>query len=98
MGVDATGMKTRMRLREPSGGGVCRAEHNGRTVKSCGREKDCLLTDTMKGQVDASAVQSSDRMHLRRRWIMASPQTLQERALDQACKIVLFVALELSDK
>ncbi len=29
---------------------------------------------------------------------MASPQTLQERALDQACQTVLFVALELSDK
>ena len=29
---------------------------------------------------------------------MASPQTLQERALDQACPTVLFVALELSDK
>jgi transposase len=29
---------------------------------------------------------------------MASPQPLQERALDQACPIVLFVALELSDK
>ena len=29
---------------------------------------------------------------------MASPQTLQERALDQACTMVLFVALELSDK
>src|SRR6516165_4350103 len=37
-------------------------------------------------------------MHLRRRIIMASPQTLQERALDQACPTVLFVALELSDK
>jgi len=29
---------------------------------------------------------------------MASPQTLQERPLDQACQTVLFVALELSDK
>jgi transposase len=29
---------------------------------------------------------------------MASPQTLQERALDQACQAMLFVALELSDK
>ena len=29
---------------------------------------------------------------------MASPQTLQEQALDQACQTVLFVALELSDK
>ena len=29
---------------------------------------------------------------------MASPQTLQERPLDQACTMVLFVALELSDK
>ena len=29
---------------------------------------------------------------------MASPQTLPERALDQACQTVLFVALELSDK
>src|SRR4029450_8397854 len=29
MGVDARGMKTWMRLRWPSGGGVCRAEHNG---------------------------------------------------------------------
>jgi hypothetical protein len=29
---------------------------------------------------------------------MASPQTLQERALDQACQTVLFMALELSDK
>ena len=29
---------------------------------------------------------------------MASPQTLQERAPDQACTTVLFVALELSDK
>ena len=29
---------------------------------------------------------------------MASPQTLQDRALDQAYKMVLFVALELSDK
>ena len=29
-GVDATGMKTWMRLRWPSGGGVCRAEHNGK--------------------------------------------------------------------
>jgi transposase len=29
---------------------------------------------------------------------MASPQTLQDRTLDQACKMVLFVALELSDK
>src|SRR5262245_51336394 len=29
---------------------------------------------------------------------MASPQPLQERALDQACQTVLFVALELSDK
>ena len=29
---------------------------------------------------------------------MASPQTLQDRALDQACTMVLFVALELSDK
>jgi hypothetical protein len=29
---------------------------------------------------------------------MASPQTLQERALDQACQTVLFVALALSDK
>ena len=29
---------------------------------------------------------------------MASPQTLQERALDQACQPVLCVALELSDK
>ena len=29
---------------------------------------------------------------------MASPQSLQERALDQACQTVLFVALELSDK
>jgi transposase len=29
---------------------------------------------------------------------MASPQTLQEQALDQACQPVLFVALELSDK
>ena len=29
---------------------------------------------------------------------MASPQTLQDRALDQACQMVLFVALELSDK
>ena len=28
---------------------------------------------------------------------MASPQTLQERALDQACQTVLFVALELSE-
>src|SRR5215471_1514300 len=30
MGVDATGMKTGMRRRWPSGGGVCRAEHNGK--------------------------------------------------------------------
>src|SRR5262249_536037 len=30
MGVDATGMKTRMRLRWPSGGEVCRTEHNGK--------------------------------------------------------------------
>jgi transposase len=29
---------------------------------------------------------------------MASPQTLQDRTLDQACTMVLFVALELSDK
>jgi transposase len=29
---------------------------------------------------------------------MASPQTLQDRTLDQACQLVLFVALELSDK
>ena len=29
---------------------------------------------------------------------MASPQTLQEQALDQTCQTVLFVALELSDK
>src|SRR4029434_8864727 len=29
---------------------------------------------------------------------MASPQTLQERPLDQACQTVLFVALELSYK
>jgi len=29
---------------------------------------------------------------------MAHPQTLQDRTLDQACKMVLFVALELSDK
>ena len=29
---------------------------------------------------------------------MASPQTLQERALDQACQTMVFVALELSDK
>jgi len=29
---------------------------------------------------------------------MASPQTLQERALDQACQMALFVALELSNK
>src|SRR5262245_18266587 len=30
MGVDATGMKTRMRLRWPSGGGVYQVEHNGK--------------------------------------------------------------------
>jgi transposase len=29
---------------------------------------------------------------------MASPQTLQDRTLEQACTMVLFVALELSDK
>jgi len=29
---------------------------------------------------------------------MASPQTLPDRSLDQACTMVLFVALELSDK
>jgi len=29
---------------------------------------------------------------------MASPKTLQDRTLDQACKMVLFVALELRDK
>src|SRR5580765_8993406 len=29
---------------------------------------------------------------------MASPQTLQEQALDQTCQTVLFVALALSDK
>ena len=29
---------------------------------------------------------------------MASPQTLQDRTLDQACKMALFVALELSGK
>src|SRR5262252_7837315 len=28
-------MKTRMRRRSPSGGGVCRVEHNGKKVKSC---------------------------------------------------------------
>src|SRR5215475_2750502 len=33
MGVDATGMKTRMRLRWPSGGGVCPVEHNGKTCQ-----------------------------------------------------------------
>jgi hypothetical protein len=29
---------------------------------------------------------------------MASPQTLQDRTLEPACTMVLFVALELSDK
>src|SRR5262245_6377295 len=29
---------------------------------------------------------------------MASPQTLQDRTLEQACTMMLFVALELSDK
>ena len=29
---------------------------------------------------------------------MASPQTLQERALDQACQTMVFVALALSNK
>ena len=29
---------------------------------------------------------------------MASPQTLQDRTLEQACTMVLFMALELSDK
>src|SRR5262249_26746441 len=37
-------------------------------------------------------------MHVRRRSIMANPQTLKELALDQACQKVLCVALELSDK
>src|SRR6266516_6085807 len=30
-------MKTRMRLREPIGGGVCRVERNGKNAKSCGK-------------------------------------------------------------
>ena len=33
IGVDATRMKTRMRLRWPSGGGVCPVEHNGKKSK-----------------------------------------------------------------
>jgi len=36
-----------------SGGGVCRAKRNGKNVTSCVREKYGLLTDTLKGQVDA---------------------------------------------
>jgi len=55
-------------------------------------------TDTMQGRVDAWAVQSSYRRHLRRRWTMANPTTLQDRTLEQARTMVLFVALELSDK
>ena len=52
--ADATIMKTRMRLSSQIGGGVCQAEHNGKKVlKSCVQGTSCLLTDTMKGQVEA---------------------------------------------
>ena len=35
--ADAMGMKTRMRLRWPIGGGVCRAEHNGKKCQKLWR-------------------------------------------------------------
>jgi hypothetical protein len=50
--TDTTCKKTGMRLQPQVGSGVARADHNGKTVKSCGRERYCLLTDTMKGLVD----------------------------------------------
>ena len=37
IGADATTMKTRLRRREPSGGGVCRAEHNGKKCQKLWR-------------------------------------------------------------
>jgi hypothetical protein len=42
--ADTTRKKTGMRLRPQVERGVYRADHNGKTVKSCGRERYCLLT------------------------------------------------------
>jgi hypothetical protein len=52
--ADTTQKKTGMRLRPQVVGEFAKRERNGKkVVKSCARGRYCLLTDTMKGLVDA---------------------------------------------
>src|SRR5262245_8485011 len=71
MGVDATGMKTRMRLRWPSGGEVCRTEHNGKKCQKLWKgevlplDRSLLMGDFSVVLLRSDCVPFSEKNHMK---------------------------------
>src|SRR5262249_994943 len=82
MGVDATGMKTRMRLRWPSGGEVCRTEHNGKKCQKLWKgeelplDRSLLMGDFSVGlfRLDITFFSEKNRMKVHtNQWVLTMP-------------------------